>query len=283
MRLSRFPEGNGRAGAVNPPYLAARGHSRGVTGQPLADQSLDTALDDVSALDCKTVSEARSKTMARLSEIVVDFAEVLKVPEKSVRHAASVLRLHKLITSGPRGPGAPHMTATDAANLLLALMYDDDYEAAKINVPRLREAQLVSFGGRTVEGLKLPRELPAFPFLGSPAKPYFLGAVLDELLAFYAGGSEPKTPVPHIAEVVLSISRPGHVARLHVDVDQEHWTFAYERRDRREIARREKMAALGERPVHYLDTLGTYLLSTRSIQGAELSALAACLGEVPRD
>lgn len=225
--------------------------------------------------------------MARLSQLVPGFAEALKVPEKSVRHAASVLRLNKLLTTGPRGPGAPHMTPRDATNLLLAIMYDDEYEAAKVNVPRIREAELTSFKGKLDDGSASSRALPPHAFLSEGGAALRLGDVLDRIFEQLSltGNLDVETDPGTAPEdmmtvdgMAFSLSRPGYASRLFIDTDTASWALAYTWIDPADLSRRKAQVARGETPTHYLTTLRTFLTSTRSVEMGELTTLAECLG-----
>jgi hypothetical protein len=59
--------------------------------------------------------------MARLSELTAVIADVHGVPEPSVVQIARHLREAGLLSQGGRGLSAAHMTAADAANLLIAV------------------------------------------------------------------------------------------------------------------------------------------------------------------
>lgn len=104
----------------------------------------------VSGLDLETF-EIKSHNVAKLAELIDGVAEALQVSPSRVRTAAAHLRKNKLLTTGPRGPGAPEMSPVDATNLLLAVMYDGELAEAHETVPRLREARLVRYQQRRFE------------------------------------------------------------------------------------------------------------------------------------
>jgi hypothetical protein len=58
----------------------------------------------------------------RLKALQDLFGESTGEPASEMRTRVDVLRSAKLLTTGPRGPGAPHMTARDLATLLLATL-----------------------------------------------------------------------------------------------------------------------------------------------------------------
>lgn len=134
----------------------------------------------VFGLDLKTVLRSDRETMTKLSGLISGVAQTLKVPVTTVNTAAAQLRKHKLLTSGPRGPGAPEMGPSDMTNLLLALMFDDELKNVHINVPMLRSAPLQSWlgvmrGGRRTEGPPPHR----FTKTEDQSQPALLGDVLD--------------------------------------------------------------------------------------------------------
>lgn len=230
--------------------------------------------------------------MARLSHLIPGMAEALKLAEGRVRNAASILRLGKLLTTGPRGPAAPHMTPTDTTNLLLALMYDDDQENAVRNVPRLREAVLSSFGGRLKSTGEMfakkrkwraPEVMPPHAFITDGTRLLQLGEAVDSIIARLAAGVDlhdpeagARSPSPVVNDIALSISRPGYAARIHVDSPDAEWTFAFTWFEPGAEDERAAQIARGEEPTPYGES-GTRLHSTRSVETPELRAIAAIL------
>lgn len=224
--------------------------------------------------------------MARLSDLIPGFATALKVPERSVRNVAAVLRLNKLLTTGPRGPGAPHMGPSDATNLLLALMYDDDHQEAGSTVPRLRNAVLDKCEGRIgfdYGGGKI--ETPRHDFLYANGEPHKLGEALDLILHEIAccgslGDDEDDAKPLEWLDVVnfsFEVSRPGYSARLWLDTISVHWTLDYSWHDPEDAERRAGEKARGELPMHRLAHLGSYMTSMRAIRDAELTAIGDVL------
>jgi len=226
--------------------------------------------------------------MARLSHLIAGYAAALQVPPNTVNNVAAVMRLSKLLTTGPRGPGAPHMAPTDATNLLLGVMYDAPQEAAGVNVPRLRDAELVScrgnigfdYGGGTAKG---PPPHSCFARAGSP---YRLGdvldAMLDELVRFGDLDEEPEEGTDaalwtYATNISFSVTRPGHRAELFIDSTSVHWHLSFAWPDPEYPVRRAAELARGEMPSHSLAHLGPHMASTRMIGDAELQGIADAL------
>jgi hypothetical protein len=80
--------------------------------------------------------------MPKLSQIIGPFAEALWVTPKSVNVLAMLLRKHGLITSAGRGSAGAEMGASDATNLLLAVMRMGPAKNVHHNVRFIRKAQL---------------------------------------------------------------------------------------------------------------------------------------------
>lgn len=220
--------------------------------------------------------------------MITGFATSLAIPDGTVKNTAAVLRAAGLLTSGPRGPGAPHMTPTDATNLLLGLMYDDTQDAAAVNVPRLRAAVLTSYRG--VVGVDYgggdAPHIPPHHFVGEGGRSFDLGEVLDRvfdtLVRHGSLDAEPEddatiTTLPYVKNFDFSVSRPGHSVRIWIDSVAVHWTLAFTWRDPEVEARRASAAARGELVQHRLAHLGTYMHRTRSIGDNEFFALADVL------
>lgn len=229
--------------------------------------------------------------MARLAELVVGFAEVLTVPIGSVKNTAAVLRAAGLITTGPRGPGAPHMTPTDATNLLLALMYDDAQEVAAVNVPRLRAASLVRSFGRIGfdHGGGTTSDLPAHKFVTDDDGAAFdlgtaIDMIFDQLVRFATidwdleeTGDLTPADLLYVSNFSLEVSRPGYSAKMWLDAHAVHWDLDYRWTDPEYIVRRDAAVGRGELPQHDLAHLGTFMTRSRGIRDAEIHALADVL------
>ncbi|MBD8552362.1 hypothetical protein [Sphingomonas sp. CFBP 8764] len=165
-------------------------------------------------------------------------------------------------------------------------MYDDEYEAAKVNVPRIRAAELTSFKGKLDDGSASSRALPPHPFLSEGGAARRLGDVLDRIFeqlsltgnldAETAPGTEAEDMMT-VDGMAFSLSRPGYAGRLFIDTDTVSWSLAYTWIDPADLDRRKAQVARGETPTHYLTTLRTFLSSTRSVEMGELTALARCL------
>ena len=226
--------------------------------------------------------------MARLADLIPGFAQVLQIPVGTVRNVASVLRASKLLTTGPRGPGAPNMTPTDATNLLLGLMYDDTHDAVATNVPRLRESPMTSYRGKLgydYGGTRV-EHIPPHDFIGKGGQAYSLGDVLDamfdRIVRYGALDDAPsdKTALsewPYVKNISVSISRPGYAGRVWIDTISVHWTLAYTWQDPAELARRAEAIEQGVDPRMIPLGLGTFMHRTRSVQDEELAALATVL------
>src|SRR5690349_21074789 len=114
-------------------------------------------------------------------------AEALGVAPSRVRTAAAQLRKHKLLTTGPRGPGAPDMTPVDASNLLLAVMYDDELAVAERSASHLRSAPVVR-SSHQVFGESETRfdDFPRNGFFGSKEHPLLFGDVVAAIFDWFA-------------------------------------------------------------------------------------------------
>ena len=233
--------------------------------------------------------------MTRLIDLVAGFADVLQVPAGTVKNTAAVLWVAGLISTGPRGPGARHMTPADATNLLLALMYDDAQDTAATNVPLLRSAALMQskgiigfdYGGGNTS------ELPQHDFVSNGAAPYNLGDVLDRIFdGLVRDGtidwdledtSAQPTDLIYVSNFSLTVSRPGYAAQMYLDAHAVHWNLNYAWSDPEHEQRRAAAIARGELPQHHLAHLGTYMSRSRSIADSELAGLADVLRGAPFD
>lgn len=164
--------------------------------------------------------------MTKLAQLVEGMASALQVPPSRVRTAAAQLRRHKLIQTGPRGPGAPEMSPTDAANLLLAVMYDGELADAHETVPRMRQATVRYFEGRRsfeAGGAKLNR-LPRNGFITSAeGDGHDLGTVLEILLDWWVrygsvhedcASEDDEEFDLEVVNLRLEVSCPGYRARI---------------------------------------------------------------------
>jgi hypothetical protein len=80
--------------------------------------------------------------MPKLSQIIEPFSYILCWPPKSIHVLAMILRKHGLITKGGRGTAGAEMVASDATNLLLAVMAGGDAKNAHHSVKFVRGARL---------------------------------------------------------------------------------------------------------------------------------------------
>lgn len=226
--------------------------------------------------------------MARLAELISGFSDSLAVPAGTVKNTAAVLRAAGLLTSGPRGPGAPHMGPTDATNLLLGLMYDDLQENAAVHVPRLRDAALSSYKGVISfdDGGGLAGHIPPHSFIGRDGQPFRLGQILDEIfdtlvrhgrIDFDPDDDVPVDQSTYVKNFDFSISRPGYEARMWIDAISVHWTLAFRWLSPEDQALIDSMAERGETIFHPVNCRGPAMSRTRSIRDEEINSLADVL------
>jgi hypothetical protein len=78
----------------------------------------------------------------KLAQIIEPFADILCWPTKSVHVLAMILRKHGMITKGGRGTAGAEMVASDATNLLLAVMAGGEAKKAHALVMFVRGARL---------------------------------------------------------------------------------------------------------------------------------------------
>jgi hypothetical protein len=217
--------------------------------------------------------------MVKLADLISGVAAALQVSEARVRTAAAQLRKHRLITTGPRGPGAPHMGPTDAANLLLAVMYDDELSVAHESVARLRSASLKRCKHR-VFGEAEPKfdELPRNSFLAPENEPLLLGEVLDTMLDCWVrhrglDEGDDKDLDLSVINLRFEVSRPGYLAQIHYNTHEGFWNLTYEWKPPEQLAYEE--ANKGKRLVTRWDALnGPHLWSSRTV-GDDCLALIA--------
>lgn len=208
-------------------------------------------------------------------------AAALQVSPSRVRTAAAQLRKHKLLTTGPRGPGAPEMTPTDATNLLLAVLYDGELAEAHETVTRLREATLARFQHMPFDA---DGDVPVAPHgflrtidghLGN------LGQVLDTMFDWWVrygtlaeGQAQGDDLLP--MNLDLEISCPGYRATLDFgDPCCTPWHFDYEwkspEQQAYEVENRGKFAARWDA------RKGPHIWSSRSVGEDCLYRIADCL------
>lgn len=186
--------------------------------------------------------------------MIAGVADALKVPVQTVNTAARHLREHKLLTTGPRGPGAPEMSPVDMTNLVLALMFDDDLKNVHINVPALRAAPIVNIYGRKyAQGGRRIDDKPPHRFLwnyeGTELAP--LGEVMDVIFDWQvrygtlddtdeeaieaAGYTQEQVErgefdaslYQYADNFSLSVARPTDTVTIHLDDFLVYWTLTY--------------------------------------------------------
>lgn len=161
----------------------------------------------------------------KLRELQERMADSTRAPFGRVRTVAAALRAQGLISSGPRGPGAPEMAPTDIANLLLALMYDSDITESCACVPQLRATVV-----RSCDNPAARDEEEFYP--GLPELPYFepradgqiyLGDVLDKALEHLATFGTFDTEVlqegSQIQTFTLQVTAPIKWAKIDIDTE----------------------------------------------------------------
>jgi hypothetical protein len=238
----------------------------------------------VSGLDLETF-QIKSRNVAKLAHLIDGMATALQVAPSRVRTAAAQLRKHKLLTTGPRGPGAPDMSPEDATNLLLAVMFDGELGDAHSTVVRLRAAK-VRFcdGNRYTDGRREEiKSLPENGFITSEAgRPYELGSVIDILLDAWVryhsvdeGDDEDIDLDPQ--NITLEITSPGYQAMLKFNTPHGlFWRIAYEWKSPEQLAYEE--ATRGDRfKTVWESRNGPYMWSSRTVGEDSLTRIAECL------
>ena len=231
--------------------------------------------------------------MVKLSGLIDGMAAALQTEPARVRTAAAQLRKHKLLTTGPRGPGAPDMTPEDATNLLLALMYDGEAAKAHENVARLREATFVRSEGIVRGGERLPSDMlaPNRFLRDTEGNPLPFGYVLDTMLDWWLrGGSieeedcEDGGPNLYAAKIRLTVSSPGYRARLFIDAYDVHWQLDYECKPPEQLEYEAAATTEGFDFRPRWDALnGPYMSASRVVGEDNLTAIADCLRGRPWD
>jgi hypothetical protein len=246
------------------------------------DQTFSTA-DLVSGLDLKTF-EIKSHNVVKLAGLVDGMARALRVSPSRVRTAAAQLRKHKMLSTGPRGPGALEMTPEDATNLLLAVMYDGELSDAHETVTRLRAASLQYYEGRRSfeDGREKMTSPPKNGFITSEVgETYRLGDVVDILLDAWArfnrideGGDEDIDLEP--VNLRLEISCPGYNARLTFNTPNGlFWHLNYEWKSPDQLA----YEAAGDKMFRatWESKDGPHMWSSRTVGEDSLTKVADCL------
>lgn len=239
----------------------------------------------VSRLDRETVSGVSPKTMVKLVGLIEGMARALQIEPARVRTAAAQLRKHKLITTGPRGPGAPDMKPEDATNLLLALMYDGELASAHEHVARLREATFVSSEVVGVGSKELRGTLAPHRFLRSAeGEPQPVGYVLDTMLYWWLeGGSieeegETEDGDLYAINISFTVSSPGYRAQLFIDAHETLWTLSYEWKPPEQVAYEAAAPTEGFDMRTRWDALkGPYMSASRMVGEDSLTEIVDCL------
>lgn len=211
--------------------------------------------------------------------------KALQVSPSRLRTAAAQLRKHKLLKTGPRGPGAPDMTPEDATNLLLAIMYDGELADAHETVPRLRSARLRYFeGSRSFEdGNERMKSPPRNGFITSEeGETYELGAVIDILLDAWVrfdciSEGDDDDLDREVVNLRLEVSSPGYNARLTFNAPNGlFWRIDYEWKSKEQLE--YEAVNQGNRFIRRWDALkGPHMWSSRTVGEDSLTKIADCL------
>jgi hypothetical protein len=221
--------------------------------------------------------------VVKLAGLIDGLAAAFQVAPSRVRTAAAQLRKHKLLTTGPRGPGAPDMTPKDAANLLLAVLYDAELSEAHQTVARLRQATVVrSVCRRWGEPEAKLDTLPRNGFVTSPAGESFtlaglIEAMLDRWVRYgtlYEGDEDDIDLDP--VNVTLEIMSPDYRGRLTFNTPCSlFWTLEYEWKSPEQIEYEAKNS--GMLATRWDARNGPHIWSSRSVGEDCLYHLADCL------
>ncbi|QIK79440.1 hypothetical protein G7077_11520 [Sphingomonas piscis] len=183
--------------------------------------------------------------MAKLARLVDGMTAALQIEPSRIRTAAAQLRKYKLLSSGPRGSGAPEMGPTDAANLLLAVMYDGELADAQNTVQRLRAAKLCNFeGSRPGPNGEKMHSLPRNGFITtSSGEAYDLGTLLETALDWWVRygyldeGDEGDNYDLDVVNFRLEVSCPGYQADVSFNTPTGlFWRLRYEWKSPERIA-----------------------------------------------
>ncbi len=219
----------------------------------------------------------------KLAGLIDGMSKALQVPLPRVRTAAAQLRKHGLLTSGPRGPGAPDMTPSDATNLLLAIMYDGELAVAERSVLRMREAPFLSCLHRKFDEAEVRRD--DYPrngiFSSTDGRPNQLGEVLETILDWFVryGSLEEGDDYDldlSIVNLTVTISSPGYAGTIHFNTHEGFWDLHYEWKPPEQLA--YEVANKGNRLATRWDALaGPHVWSSRTAPEECLNAIADCL------
>lgn len=225
--------------------------------------------------------------MVKLAGLVEAFARALQVNPSRVRTAAAHLRKHRLVSTGPRGPGAPDMKPADATNLLLAIMYDGELADAEKTVCRLRQARIVRCQGRSVEESS-DESFPRNGFLrAADGQHAELGEALDTMfdtwvrcgaLSEDTDGGDELDPV----NMDLEVACPGYRASLRFNYPAgPRWHLEYEWKSPEQLAYEAENG--GMFAVRWDARNGPHIWSSRSVNEDCLTQIADCLRGAERD
>lgn len=117
--------------------------------------------------------------MPKLSELIPLMAETLAVPENTVGVIARHARAAGAISSAGRGPGGAEMTATDCANLLIAVLGCHIGGQAK-DAGNIIQVNRDAWTATTTEN-----EASILRFLGIDAFTVQFGTVLDRMIEVF--------------------------------------------------------------------------------------------------
>jgi hypothetical protein len=178
--------------------------------------------------------EISSQNVVKLAGLIDGMAAALQVAPSRVRTAAAHLRKHKLLTTGPRGPGAPDMTPSDAVNLLLATMYDDELAVAERSARNLNTAPFVRcthlpFG----ESDSRVDDFPRNGFFGDREAPLLFGEVLATILDWFVRYGSLEEGGDYdldlgVVNLTVTVSHPGYAATIRFNTHEGFWNVDYE-------------------------------------------------------
>lgn len=221
--------------------------------------------------------------MAKLRSFQEGMSSAINVPFARVRTVGAALRAARLLTTGPRGPGAPEMTPSDATNLLLGLMYDDEVANCAENVEKLRNARFVrSWRHDRGQFRQSGAELAPHHFLrDDDGEPLLLGAMLDALFDTWVrfGGVEDEVEEDcadfYASNLNLKVTRPGFHISFHIDALDTIWDLDYEWKSQEQLDYEAK--ADRNSPVWPAASVVSRMRSTREVDESSLWKIVDCL------
>ena len=174
------------------------------------------------------------------------------------------------------------MTPTDAAKLLLAIMYDDELAIAERSASNLYDAPLVRCRHRRFgEPDDRLDDFPRNGFLSADGAPLSLGQVITTVLDWLVryGDLEEGDDCDLDLSVVnlrLSVSSPGYAATVHFNTHEGFWDLSYQWKPPEQLA--YEATNKGKMLVKRWDAIGgPYMSSSRSVGDDNLYPIADLL------